>query len=49
VHLQYQTPLQAQRALSKNGKVIGGNIMIGVVPCISRSALATQQQPEVRS
>jgi Nup53/35/40-type RNA recognition motif len=35
MHLCYQTKLQAQRALSKNGSVVSGNIMIGVVPCIA--------------
>jgi hypothetical protein len=33
IHLQYQTKLQAQMALSKNGKIVGGNLMVGVVPC----------------
>lgn len=28
-----QTKLQARKALSKNGKVYSGNIMIGVVTC----------------
>lgn len=33
MHLKYMTKLQARKALSKNGKVFSGNIMIGVVPC----------------
>jgi hypothetical protein len=31
IHVLYQTRLQAQKALGKNGKIIHGNIMIGVV------------------
>ncbi|KAL6046264.1 Nucleoporin nup35 [Balamuthia mandrillaris] len=31
IHIQYQTDLQKQKALSKNGKIIGGNLMVGVV------------------
>jgi len=37
MHLQYQTKLQAQKALSKNGKVLNGRIMIGVQPCTDSS------------
>jgi len=35
VHIQYKTKIQARKALSKNGKIYEGKIMIGVVPCIS--------------
>ena len=34
IHVQYSNKMQAQKALSKNGKIIDGNIMIGVIPCI---------------
>ena len=34
IHIQYKTKLQARKALSKNGKIIQGQIMIGVVPCV---------------
>ncbi|KAG8185686.1 hypothetical protein JTE90_003225 [Oedothorax gibbosus] len=34
MHVRYQSKLQAKKALSKNGKVFSGNIMIGVKPCI---------------
>ena len=34
MHVQYETSLQARKALSRNGKVLPGNMMIGVVPCI---------------
>jgi len=35
IHIQYKTKIQARKALSKNGKIYEGKIMIGVVPCIS--------------
>lgn len=34
MHIHYATSLQARKALSRNGKILPGNIMIGVVPCI---------------
>jgi len=34
IHVQYSNRHQAKKALSKNGKIIDGNIMIGVIPCI---------------
>ncbi|KAL7643230.1 UNVERIFIED_CONTAM: hypothetical protein RMT77_006521 [Armadillidium vulgare] len=37
MHLKYQTKLQARKALTKNGKIFNGNIMIGVVPCTDLS------------
>jgi len=36
LHIHYQSKLQAKKALSKNGKVFGGTIMIGVTPCIDK-------------
>lgn len=33
MHIRYQTKIQAQKALSKSGKILGGSIMIGVSPC----------------
>jgi len=35
INIQYQTQLQAKKALSKNGKIIGDNLnlMVGVVEC----------------
>ena len=36
IHIQYQTKLQAQKALSKNGKVLGSSLMIGIMPCIDK-------------
>lgn len=36
MHVHYQSKLQAKKALSKNGKVFGGRMMIGVLPCIDK-------------
>jgi len=45
IHIQYKTKLQARKALSKNGKIIEGQIMIGVTPCVKEPA-KTIQSPE---
>ncbi|XP_061826965.1 nucleoporin NUP35 [Nerophis lumbriciformis] len=39
MHLQYQSWLQARKALSKDGKVFGDAIMVGVKPCIDKSVM----------
>ncbi|KAG7463134.1 nucleoporin NUP35 [Solea senegalensis] len=39
MHLQYQSKLQAKKALSKDGKVFGDAIMVGVKPCIDKSVM----------
>lgn len=41
MHLQYQSKLQARKALSKDGKVFGDCIMVGVKPCIDKVRLGT--------
>jgi nuclear pore complex protein Nup53 len=33
MHVHYQTKLECRKALSNNGKVFGGTIMIGVMLC----------------
>lgn len=33
MHIKYQNKLQARCALSRNGRVFGDNIMVGVMPC----------------
>ncbi|XP_056888825.1 nucleoporin NUP35 isoform X2 [Takifugu flavidus] len=48
MHLQYQSKLQARKALSKDGKVFGETIMVGVKPCIDKSVMdssATMASP----
>lgn len=42
LHIQYQTKLQAQKALSKNGKVLANNIMVGVMKCIDKNVMNGQ-------
>lgn len=39
MHVQYQSKLQARKALSKDGKIFGDCIMIGVKPCIDKVSL----------
>nr|XP_002128577.1 nucleoporin NUP35-like isoform X1 [Ciona intestinalis] len=34
MHIHYESRLQVKKAMSRNGKVVGTNVMIGVVPCI---------------
>jgi len=40
MHLQYQSKLQAHKALSKNGRVFGNNIMVGVSECNDQNVAA---------
>ncbi|XP_043988246.1 nucleoporin NUP35 isoform X1 [Gambusia affinis] len=42
MHLQYQSRLQARKALSKDGKVFGDSIMVGVKPCIDKSVMGSR-------
>lgn len=46
MHIRFQTRLQARKALSKNGAVLGGTIMVGVAPC---TELAVLDQTNVNS
>ncbi|KAM6398359.1 nucleoporin NUP35-like [Pluvialis apricaria] len=39
MHIRYQSKLQARKALSKDGKILGGCIMIGVKPCTDKSVM----------
>lgn len=39
MHLRFQTRMQARKALSKAGTILGGRIMIGVGPCTEESVL----------
>lgn len=36
MHIHYQSKIQAKKALSKNGKILGNNIMVGVSHCIDK-------------
>ncbi|XP_062504483.1 nucleoporin NUP35-like [Corticium candelabrum] len=44
MHLRYQSRLQAVKALSKNGKVFAGGIMVGVQPCIDKGVIVEGDQ-----
>ncbi|KAA0190848.1 Nucleoporin NUP53 [Fasciolopsis buskii] len=39
MHIKYQNKLQARCALSRNGRVFGDNIMVGVMPCSDEDVL----------
>ncbi|XP_071955796.1 nucleoporin NUP35-like [Antedon mediterranea] len=39
LHIQYTSKIQARKALSKNGKIFGNSIMVGVTPCINKSVM----------
>ncbi|XP_072903151.1 nucleoporin NUP35 isoform X1 [Hemitrygon akajei] len=44
MHIQYQSKLQARKALSKDGKIFGESIMVGVKPCIDKSVMETNDR-----
>lgn len=44
LHIQYQTKLQAQKALSKNGKILANSLMVGVMPCIDKRIMSMNSQ-----
>nr|CAG4708401.1 unnamed protein product [Naegleria fowleri] len=44
IHIQYKTRIQADKALSKNGKIFDGVLMIGVVECLDTEILQLQQR-----
>ncbi|XP_067654547.1 nucleoporin NUP35-like [Haliotis asinina] len=39
MHIHYQSKIQAKKALSKNGKVFGNSMMVGVLPCIDKNVM----------
>lgn len=49
MHIQFQSKLQAKKALSKNGKIYGSNIMVGVMPCIEKSVLEVAGKENISS
>jgi len=49
MHVRYQSKLQAKKALSKNGKIFSGNIMIGVKPCIEMNLMDSTKENSVLS
>ncbi|XP_016117806.1 nucleoporin NUP53-like [Sinocyclocheilus grahami] len=49
MHIQYQSKLQARKALSKDGKIFGEAIMIGVKPCIDKSVMESSDKSSTSS
>uniref|UniRef100_A0A8C5QX01 Nucleoporin NUP35 n=1 Tax=Leptobrachium leishanense TaxID=445787 RepID=A0A8C5QX01_9ANUR len=49
MHIQYQSKLQARKALSKDGRIFGECIMIGVKPCIDKSVMESGEKSRVAS
>ncbi|XP_075685660.1 nucleoporin NUP35 isoform X2 [Rhinoderma darwinii] len=49
MHIQYQSKLQARKALSKDGKIFGDCIMIGVKPCIDKSVMDSGERTSISS
>ncbi|XP_069841292.1 nucleoporin NUP35 [Dendropsophus ebraccatus] len=49
MHIQYQSKLQARKALSKDGKIFGDCIMIGVKPCIDKGVMDGGEKTSVSS
>lgn len=47
MHLHFQSKIQAKKALSKNGKMFAGNIMVGVTPCIDKSVMDDKENTSV--
>lgn len=39
MHVRFQTRLQAKKAISKNGSILGGTIMVGISPCREESVI----------
>ncbi|WAR03448.1 NUP35-like protein [Mya arenaria] len=39
MHIHYQSKIQAKKALSKNGKILGNNIMVGISHCIDKKVM----------
>nr|XP_056717412.1 nucleoporin NUP35 [Euleptes europaea] len=49
MHIHYQSKLQARKALSKDGRIFGESIMIGVKPCIDKSVMEGTERGAVSS
>uniref|UniRef100_A0A8C2ARL7 Nucleoporin NUP53 n=1 Tax=Cyprinus carpio TaxID=7962 RepID=A0A8C2ARL7_CYPCA len=49
MHVRYQSKLQARKALSKDGKIFGEAIMIGVKPCIDKSVMESLDKSSASS
>lgn len=43
MHIHYTTKMQAKKALSKDGKIYGGCMKIGVTPCIEKTIMEERE------
>ncbi|XP_074450010.1 nucleoporin NUP35-like isoform X2 [Larus michahellis] len=49
MHIRYQSKLQARKALSKDGRISGESIMIGVKPCIDKTVMTNFERSSTSS
>ncbi|NXI48935.1 NUP35 protein, partial [Chloroceryle aenea] len=49
MHIRYQSKLQARKALSKDGRIFGDSIMVGVKPCIEKSVMENFERTSTSS
>ncbi|GFR97438.1 nucleoporin NUP53, partial [Elysia marginata] len=49
MHIHYMTKMQAKKALSKDGKVYGGCMKIGVTPCIEKTIMDEKENQPMSS
>ncbi|NXG80945.1 NUP35 protein, partial [Baryphthengus martii] len=49
MHIRYQSKLQARKALSKDGRIFGESIMVGVKPCIDKSVMENFERSSTSS
>ncbi|KAM6269033.1 nucleoporin NUP35 isoform 2-T2 [Porphyrio hochstetteri] len=49
MHIRYQSKLQARKALSKDGRIFGESIMIGVKPCIDKGVMESSERNSASS
>ncbi|KAK2154866.1 hypothetical protein LSH36_255g01006 [Paralvinella palmiformis] len=49
MHIKFQSKVQAKKALSKNGRIFGGCIMVGVTPCIDKAAMVNDDKENTDS
>lgn len=49
MYIHYQSKLQARKALTKDGRIFGESIMIGVKPCIDQSVMGSSDRRALSS
>lgn len=48
INIRFESKLQSRKALSKSGKILPGNLMIGVAPCIDLKVISKSQADPLR-